>query len=270
METNETDAQVDSSPTPAAGAESALESANSSQGEVPVQNLIGEFNRKFGQLQRQIEALSANQTMAQQTAYVPQPQYNAPSDEQLWEAAKQGDRSAFEEYQRRIASREIQGTLQSQNVVNLVDRQMQVVMQKYPVLQDASHPLTQTVAHTYRLLVQSGFPQNKGTMLEAAKTAIADNPTMIAQMHSEGVIAGEQNRRSATSVARAGQTGVTYRQGGGSTTPKAPQITQEVADLAKKMNVKDPAGAIQRFKERRAKGTSQIGAVGAFLDDEDL
>jgi len=268
---NETDAQVDSSPTPAAGAESALESANSSQGEVPVQNLIGEFNRKFGQLQRQMEALAANQNMAQQAAYVPQPSYQqAPSDEQLWEAAKQGDRSAFEEYQRRIASREIQGTLQSQNVVNLVDRQMQVVMQKYPVLQDASHPLTQTVAHTYRMLVQAGFPQNKGTMLEAAKTAIADNPTMIAQMHSEGVIAGEQNRRSATSVARAGQTGVTYRQGSGNTSNKTPQISAEVADLAKKMNVKDPAGAIQRFKERRAKGTSQIGAVGAFLDDEDL
>jgi len=93
---------------------------------------------------------------------------------------------------------------------------------------------------------------------------------MIAQMHSEGVIAGEQNRRSATSVARAGQTGVTYRQGGNTSVNKTPQISPEVADLAKKMNVKDPAGAIQRFKERRAKGTSQIGAVGAFLDDEDL
>lgn len=273
MDTDTQDATPESSTGSAAEAETTLDGATSSQGGVPAQNLQGEFNRKFGVLQRQLEQLAANQqALLSQQAQTPQytPQYQtAPSDEQLWEAAKQGSQPAFEEYQRRIAQREIQGTLQHQNVVSLVDRQMAILVNKYPVLNDASHPLTQAANVAFNLLSQSGFPRNRATMLEAAKLAITDNPDLVADLHNSGAIARDQMRRSATQVSRAGVTGVTYRQGSTPQGQKGP-VPKELQDLANKMGVKDPAGSMKRFKERRDKGISNLGAIGNSLDDSEL
>lgn len=273
MDQSSQDATVDSSTTPAAGAESPLEGATSSLGGVPAENLQGEFNRKFGKLQAQLDQVMAYMMTQSQQPQVVQavPQPGFVSDDELWTKAQQGDREAFIEHQRRITQREMAQTQTVQNVVNLVDRQLGVLFQKYPVLRDATHPLTQAANTAYSVMIQNGYPANRATALDAAKTAIADNPQLVAEFANQGSMASEQSRRSATQVARAGVTGATHRQQPTQPTQGATKpVTTDEARLAQRMGIKDPAKAKERFQKRQDEGKSSLGAVAAFVNAEEF
>src|SRR5438034_1740020 len=104
----------------------------------PVTNVMAEMNRKFSRLQDQLNTVAQLVTQQHQAAA---PVKGQPTDEELWSLAQQGDRTAFELYQERIADRQGRKLLAEQRQVNLVDSQLQTLAQRYPVFNDASHPL---------------------------------------------------------------------------------------------------------------------------------
>ena len=53
-------------------------------------------------------------------------------------------------------------------------------------------------------------------------------------------------------------------------TPKVRALTADELALAKRMGVKDPVKARENFLKRNAEGTSSLGSVSAFVNQEDF
>ena len=237
----------------------------------PVENLAAEVHRRFGKFERQLESLTQYLATAQtQAQKPPQTGQQDVTDEDLWRLAQQGDRNAFDVYMTRIADR--RGALQQQGVrrEQSVDAQLHALGYKYPVFNDPNHPLTQTANLAYGLLIQQGYAGGKATMLEAIKTAIADRPDLVSEIHAQGGQAREGVRRSATQVAQAGQTGVAHRDTPAPPPTKTKPLSGKEAEIAQRMGVKDPGKSKERFLQRQADGRSQLGAVAGFVREEDL
>jgi hypothetical protein len=239
----------------------------------PVQNVVAEFNRKFSKLAQQQETILqwiASQAVTTQQPTRPAVDKTQVSDEDLWALAQQGDRQAFELYQERIADRRIKQESAQQNRARLTQGQLAALMGKYPVLNNPQHPLTQYVNAAYQAYLQQGYPAGQETLLEAAKTAIADRPDLVAELHNAGAQAREGVRRSATQVAQSGVTGASHRQAPSSGTPQAKTLTPDQRALAKRMGIKDPSKAIKGFLQRQEDGQSSLGGVRAFVNEEEL
>lgn len=248
-----------------------MDSAESTEAPLdrPVQNLKGEFDRKFGSIEQKLNAVVGY--IAQQEAVKSQSPPPAKgkskaelTDEELWELAKAGDKEAFDAHQERKAAQtysKLRGLEQHQQ---LVDGQMTILAQKYPVLRDANHPLTQTANQAYGLLVKRGYPANADTLRQATLTAIADRPELVTEMYSQVSNAREGARR--VSAGNPGVTGASHRQDPPAQGSKM-RVTPEELALARRMNVLDPVKAKERFLQRRASGQSNLGAVGALVDD---
>jgi hypothetical protein len=232
----------------------------------------GEFGRRFGKLETQLQTMMSYIATQQAAVQRPQVQERAtgtPTDEELWSAAQTGDRPAFEEYQRRIARRELQAQQQTTGRQNLVEVQLSALSQKYPVLNDSSHPLTQKAQTAYQLLVNNGYPANRATLLEAAKTAVADSPDLVSEIYSQGSVAREHARQSGVRTAQSGVTGVSHRQTPSSQQPRV-TVNEVEGNLAARMLPYNPrrpdektpeqraAGAKKRFLERQQAGLSTI------------
>lgn len=271
------DVTPDSSPAPdpssglqsPAASPAVTEGEETSSADRPIENAVREFNRKFTRIERQLEALA--QLQSQPRAAVPATSPDGePTDEQLWERAQHNDRQAFDTYMQRIAARQTVQLNQVQRMSQLVDSQLMVLGQKYPVLQDQAHPLAQTAAQAYQILMGQGYPQSKATWLEAVKTAIADRPDLVAEMHGQAVARGDQGRQAAARVAQAGQTPASGRAAAPAPKRQERPLSAEERDLAARMGIKDPQKARENFRKRRESGVSQIGAVGMHLSEEDL
>ena len=233
----------------------------------PVQNVVAEFNRKFGKLQDQITSLTQYIATQQQPPSA-QPAGKAPTDDELWSLAQQGDRSAFELYMHRIADRRNESAMQVQEKQRITDAQLQLLASRYPVFNDAGHPLTQAATATYQMLVGQGYPAGRTTLLDAIKTAIADRPDIVAEMHAQGAVARETSRVSAARRAQAGATGTTVRQEPAPAKPAV--ITPQEAALAQRMGVKDPAKSKERFWKRQETGGSAVEPrLAAVLNKEE-
>ena len=233
----------------------------------PVQNVMGEFNRRFGELDRKFNQvltyIAEKDQPAQKAPESPKGGHSTLSDDELWELAKAGDKAAFDAHQERKAATVYTRMRGQENHQNLVDGQMSIIQQKYPVLGNPQHPLTQTANAAYQLLTRRGYPANQATMLEATKTAIADRPDLVAEMHTQGARAREGARR--VSAGNSGVTGATYRQDEPSQTDGKVRVTPEQAAIARRMNIKDPGKAIQNFIKRQETGESKFGAVASFV-----
>lgn len=275
-EEQDVNATADSSPAaeaPSTNADAA--SVTAAEGsDRPDKNWIAEFKRKQERTQQQLDAVL--QYIATQAA-TPRVSAASPaaspaqlSDEDLWNAAQAGDRHAFELYQQRIADRRIAEQLTAQNRAQIVTGQLNALVARYPVLRDPSHPLTQHTNQAYTLLVQQGYPAGQATLLEAAKTAIADRPDLVAELHTQGQQAREQSRRTATSQAQTGVTGATYRQDPTPTRDQKTRVLPQEAQLAARMGIKDPKKAKERFLQRQQEGRSNLGAVAGFVNSEDF
>jgi hypothetical protein len=235
------------------------------------EQMFRELQRKQAEQSEQIQqALGYIATLV--AAKTPQ-QNPAPNremtDEELWTAAQNGDRDAFVLHQQRITDRRIAQQNQTQGRANIVDGQLRALFARYPVLSDPSHQLTKIVNQAYGLYVQNGYPQGKETMLEAAKTAIADSPELIAEL-----LGTQPNREVARQDgvrrAQSGVTGVTHGRTPTAAGQKKLTISPEEVALAKRMGVKDPLKAKENFLKRNAEGTSSLGAVSAFVNPEDF
>jgi hypothetical protein len=239
----------------------------------PVQNVVAEFNRKFAKLQQQNEAIlnwMASQAVTPQAPRQPAAQDKPLSDEDLYALAQQGDQAAFAEWTRRQSRQVYQQEAAQANKARLIQGQLSALIGKYPVLNNGQHPLTQVVTQAYNLYVQNGYPAGQETLLEAAKTAIADRPDLVAAEFNAGATAREGVRRSATQNAQSGVTGAAHRQQSPSANTQAKTMTPDQRALAKRMGIKDPAKAVERFLQRQENGQSSLGGVRAFVNEEEL
>ena len=102
--------------------------------------------------------------------------------------------------------------------------------------------------------------------------AVADRPDLVSEAYNSGATTREQTRRSATSNAQSGVTGVTHRNDSPRSQPGKQKLTEEQIRLARQMGLspEKAAGSIARFHKRREEGISKIGAVGNLLDEESL
>lgn len=251
-------------------ASQAAEAAGTAPGDVtpvqgddrPVQNVVAEFNRKFGKLQQQMETLMqivATQQGAPKTAT---PGKADPTDDELWSLAQQGDRSAFELYMRRIAEQSGQSQVRALEKQRTVESQLAILATRYPVFNDAAHPLTQQANSVYAMLVAQGEPAGRTTLLEAIKTAIADRPDLVAEIHQRTAPASLRRDR-----AQAGVTGTTVREEPVTTKQRA--LTANQAALAQRMGVKDPSKAMERFQRRQDAGQSSVAdTLHPFIREE--
>ena len=236
----------------------------------PIENAVGEFSRKFARLEQRLDSIAQAMVQPQRPSGE---QPTAYTDDDLWRLAQQGDRAAFDLYMQRVAARTSHTQIQQNRHVQLIDGQLATLAQKYPVLNDTSHPLTQTVQQAYQIMVQQGYQPGKVTLLDAIKTAIADRPDLVAELQGQSTVVRDAPRRSAAEVAQAGQTAAAHR----NPPPPAPRtkarpMTPDEIALAKRMGL-DPAKAAQskeRFLKRREEGVSGIGAVGLHVKEEDL
>src|SRR5262249_17166517 len=146
----------------------------------PIQNTVAEFNRKFSEMSRQNTEMRRTQEailsylQAQQQPSPPSSstQQRGPvSDEQLWQAAQQGDREAFVVHQQRVAQGVYNQNAAAERRAKIVNDQIMALYGAYPSIADGSTPLGDTANRAYRLLLQNGYPQNHETMLDAMKTA---------------------------------------------------------------------------------------------------
>ena len=96
------------------------------------------------------------------------------------------------------------------------------------------------------------------------KTAIADRPDLVAELHTQGARAREGARR--VSAGNSGVTGATVRQDE-PTQAGTIRVSPEQAAIAKRMNIKDPAKAIQNFIKRQETGESRFGAVASMAGE---
>lgn len=232
------------------------------------EQMFREFQRKYDEQHRtQQQILTYLSAMNPQQPVAPAPQATPSkdlTDEQLWELAKTGDRAAFEVYQSRIAERTYESKQAVQSRTGIVERQLEALKSRYPVLSDGSHELTQAVNAAYHLYIQNGYPKTKETLLQAATVAIADNPALVSQIHGAPASNREAARRNTVDAARAGVTGVSHRNA--PATGARTSLSPEQLKLAKAMGVKDPENTKKRFWERQASGQSSISpAVIAAL-----
>lgn len=239
------------------------------------ERLRKEFSQQFGGLKNELNTVV--QYVASQAAAPATAQGNPPPtpagataesyDDQLFKRAAAGDKDAFVEWTDRRADARINQTLAYQQANDLIDGQLRALMQKYPVLTDASHPLTQTANLAYRLMTQRGYQPGKATLLDAAKTAIADRPDLVAELVPQ--VARERSRRSAVN---SGMTGASHREdapSGGN--PREPKLSEPEWRLAQRMGFNDPKKARDakaRFMKRQEDGTSRLGAVAGYVSDE--
>ena len=241
-------------------------------GDRPVENAVAEFHRKFSRMQSQLDAVTQYLT---QSATAARPASAAPaadlSDDDLWRLAQQGDRQAFDLYMGRQAMRTSQSVVQSDRQARLIDAQLAQLGQMYPVLNDSQHALTQTVQQAYHLLLGQGYPASRATLLDATKTAIADRPDLVVELRGQATVTRDAGRRSATQVAQAGQMGASSRPSPApAPAPRVKPLSKEEIELAKRMGIKDPQKAKERFLQRQASGQSALGGVGIHVREEDL
>ena len=91
------------------------------------------------------------------------------------------------------------------------------------------------------------------------KLAIVNHPQLAV---SQQPVTGELSRQSAVTSHVMPEGSGTRRAAAPS---KQPALSAEQAALAKRMNVKDPAGANKRFLERQAQGKSSVAPNIAIL-----
>ena len=242
--------------------------------ERPIENLRGEFNRKMGSIEQkfdQVLGYIAQQEADKQRAAAPaapapaKSGYAAMSDDELFAAARNGDMPAFEAWNERKAAGVFSRMRGQENHQSLVEGQIGILHSKYPVLGNPQHALTQTVNAAQALLQRRGYPQSPATYLEAVKTAIADRPDLVAELHTQGARAREGARR--VSAGNSGVTGATVRQDE-PTQAGTIRVTPEQAAIAKRMNIKDPAKALTNFVRRQETGESRFGAVANLASGE--
>ena len=260
----------DPNATPASDSSPVTDVAEGVVDDRPVQNLRGEFDRKIGQLSRQVSELynllSSGMAVPASAAPAP-PKDTTLSDEELLSLGQSGDGRALQLYIDRQIAKSARTMQTAQTAQNLVASQLTVLYSKYPVLRDSSHPLSQAAVQAKSALLGMGYPNDRGTDLEAIKLAIADNPEIVAELMGRPAAARETSRAGSASPHVATE-GATFRRNPPAS--KTVSVSAKEQAIANRMGVKDPAKAKERFLKRNTEGRSTVSpTVANFVRDKE-
>ncbi len=229
---------------------------------------------RFQRLEQEIRGVAAAVATAASRPAPPPPRPPAGddvSDDELFSRAQQGDRRAYEVWTERRARQVVNQSLTQLRHENLVDQQLGQLSQQYPVFQDVSHPLTTAVRNKYALMMGEGYANTKATLLAAMEKTIASNPHLTAQLYGGAQAAVTQQRRTSTAAAASGHLPPQHRAAAGRGVPsRVRDSSPEELSLARRMGIRDPKGAKERFLRRQESGQSSLGAVSNFVREEDL
>ncbi len=253
----------DSPPAPDASAAPGVMGVASEPTERPIENLKGEFDRKFTKVERQLQEIAATLAafQAPKPEPTPAPEY---TDQQLLELANAGNAAAHAEYVRRLVERQVAQQTQAAQQTQMVQTQLQSLYARYPQLSDPTQPLTQAALQAKVALVRNGYPaQSAATDLEAIKLAIVDHPG-LAQPAAAAPLSGGR-----VPSPQQGIDGATPRRPA-PTTPTQRPLSQKEREIAARMNIKDPAEALKRFEKRQADGRSSVSPLIAQIVREDM
>mgnify|MGYP001586861337 FL=1 len=117
--------------------------------------------------------------------------------------------------------------------------------------------------HAY---IAAGYANTLETTLLALEKTLVRNPALVAETVRKPATAGELSRQSAVAGTNIVE-GSPRRPSPASTTP-TPALTQKAKDIAKRMGVKDPDGAVKRLYERHEKGQSSVSPTIALITKE--
>lgn len=230
----------------------------------PLRNVIAELDRKNAQ---RFEELKATLFAAQSRAAAPPATQREYTDQELSQLAAAGDANAQLLLSDRLAARHAAEQARTMSQSQSEQASLAALFGRYPVLRDGSHALTSYATQVKNALLASGRPNDVSTVIEAIKTAIADNPDLAAQ-------SAVRMASSAAPVPRA--TAPTAAASAPASRRPAPAkaataLTDAQWELAKRYGYKtreDAARAIERTKQRRSTGQSGLGAVRAFIREE--
>jgi hypothetical protein len=233
----------------------------------PIQNVKAEFDRKLTKVERQlaeIAAMLAAQPTQRPAAPEPAAQ-QAYTDQQLLELANAGNGAALQEYIARQTARSVSQQTQQMQQQQAVSAQLQVLYGRFPVLTDASHPLTQAAMQAKTTLIRMGYPpQSAATDLEAIKLAIVDHPG-LAQPSAPATPPSSRG----PAAPHAGVDGAAPRRPTPNASAPGRALSQREKDIAARMGIKDPAAAVKRFTERQQAGRSSLSPLVAQIVREE-
>jgi len=225
----------------------------------PAHNLKAEFDRKFTKVEQQMaQMLQAMQQMAAQRPAPPPATSHEYTDEQLAQLAVAGNAEAQRLLTERHTARAVQSQLAQQQAQSAHYGVLSGLYQRYPVLQDTSHPLTQKAMQAKMLIVQQAQMQGRSLApmeadVQAITLAVADSPDLVAQMHGA--------RTVPQGSPAAAMTGSTPRRpvpasSGGQTSGR--KLSDKERQIAARMGVKDPSKAVDRFFGRQEQARSSV------------
>mgnify|MGYP001616504286 FL=1 len=234
----------------------------------PAHNLKAEFDRKLGKMEERFSNME--HSLAEMVGVVTnavanrgtQPKTESQkeySDDELLEMSQAGSKEAMDLLIERKIERRTVTNQRNEAASNFVVTQLRGLYSKYPVLKDSTHPLTKAALAVRNELVASGFPATVAADLEAIKTAIAHNPGLAAQVAEARPSAEEEARQAAVDQAEGGfrvRSKESDKDRG-----KKPVLTKEQLALAKRMGVKDPAGARARMLKRAEQNQSGVSPL---------
>jgi hypothetical protein len=229
----------------------------------PPQNVLGEVNRKYTKIERQMlelqqqnaEMMNLLRTQQQRPQAAPVQQTGAEySDDQLATLQSQGNAEAARILSQRFAEREAEKKFSAWQQTQAVQNGVAQLMGKYPQLHDNQDPLTQAVYQARQTFLSSGWTPGAATDLEAIKAAILNAPHLVKQ---PSAARPDMPRQSAV-TAQQSMDGSAPRRSPQQGRAQGPALTPRQAELAKRYGVKDPQGAIKRFADRRQAGTSVL------------
>lgn len=256
-------APVDSSPDPAAPAPVSADVSDQVIEDRPLKNLQAEWNRKFGKIESSIAAIEVMLQAARpaQQAATGWEQY---SNEQLMELYRAGSTEAGLKLQERLVQQQVQSATAASTKAQATQNQLNVLYAKYPQLRDPASPLYLAAMRVKAALVGTGMPgTSTETDVQAILVAIADNPELVRP--GDG---GPAQRRESPN-AQNQLDGSTVRRAQPAKASAGPALSQRELDIAKRMGVKDPMKARERFMDRQQKKQSSVTPVIAVAMKEE-
>ena len=227
----------------------------------PAQNVLGEIKRTQREfetkIQRQLADIAA---MLQQRPAAPAPITPTPGSEYTTEQLAQLSAAGNAEATRILIQRGVQEESEKKFAAWTQQQQVQgalsQILARHPVLTDASHPLTQAVYQARQTFLQNGWAPGPATDLEAIKATFLQSPHLVPQPTSAAQ-ASDAARRAAVTPQQA-MDGAAPRRSPQQTRPQGAPMDKKLMDIAKRMDVKDPAGSLKRFQERQNQNRSLV------------
>lgn len=261
---DELDVPADSSPAPAAPSpspESGPAPVSAVPGfpqDRPVENVMAEWNRKFQALQDQL---------GQMMTYLARPAPTAESsssytDDQLYDLAVAGNKGAMQTLDQRREARLRESLIQQTAQSNALLMELQGVVERYPCLRDATHPLTQAATAYKMRLLAAGAQDTAVTVLEAIRQTIVNNPDLVPRSSAD---LGETQRRVGAQAAATIDAGGRRPAAPAPVKPKEHVLSPRELEIAQRMGVKDPQKAFANFEKRQADKRSSVSPLVAQI-----